>query len=145
MSHNAIDYFASLSRAPGPFVCQSFPFSVDEDSPPLSGKDVWNEAITDIVVVGPGKWYKSLLNITYLTMRCLDDPVDEEETWIFVPETINGSPIEPPHLAFRRRKFSKRQDHITQVCLICILSINNIIICNSDKICFKPGNSLGWI
>jgi hypothetical protein len=44
-----------------------------------------------------------------------DDPVDEEETWTFVPESINGSPIEPPHLAFRKRKFSKRQDHISQV------------------------------
>ena len=54
-SHNAIDYFASLGRAPGSFVCQSFPLTIDEDSPPLSGSEVWNEAITEIIVVGPGE------------------------------------------------------------------------------------------
>jgi hypothetical protein len=53
-SHNAIDYFAALGRAPGPFVCESFPLAVDEDSPPMSGNEVWNEAITEIIVVGPG-------------------------------------------------------------------------------------------
>ena len=55
MSHNAIDYFATLGRAPGPFVCKSFPLTLDEDCEPLTGAQVWDEAITDIIVLGPGK------------------------------------------------------------------------------------------
>ena len=102
MSHNAIDYFAALSRAPGQFIC--------------------HEAITDIIVVGSGELYSSWFNVicddNFVSQ---DDPVEEEATWIFVPETVNGSPLEPPHIAFRRRKSSGRQDHITQVNILLFI------------------------
>lgn len=55
MSHNAIDYFATLGRAPGPLVCQSFPVTLDEDCEPVSGAQIWEDAITDLIVLGPGK------------------------------------------------------------------------------------------
>eukprot|EP00981_Chlorochromonas_danica_P011325 scaffold3873_cov177-Ochromonas_danica.AAC.5 len=77
--------------------CKSFPIRLDEDSDPLTASQVWNEAITDIILLGPG------------------EELPDEESWTFLTETINGHPIDPPYLAFRRRIFSHRQDHISHV------------------------------
>lgn len=53
-SHFAIDYFATLGRKPGVLNCRTFPFTLHEDDPPLSAQELWNEAITDIVLIASG-------------------------------------------------------------------------------------------
>lgn len=45
----------------------------------------------------------------------LDDQIPDDEDWIFVSETLSQVPLEYPWIAFRKRKNSKRLDHITQV------------------------------
>jgi hypothetical protein len=54
MTHYAIDYFATLGKPDGPFKCKSFPMVVNEGDPPVQGKDLWGEAITDIMLIGSG-------------------------------------------------------------------------------------------
>jgi hypothetical protein len=55
MSHFTIDYFATLGREAGVLKCKSFPMTLHEDDPPYSGNEIWQEAITDIVVFGAGE------------------------------------------------------------------------------------------
>ncbi len=46
----------------------------------------------------------------------LGDELMDEESWIFLNETVGGSQVvDQPIIAFRKRVDSKRQDHITQV------------------------------
>jgi hypothetical protein len=54
MSHYAIDYFATLGRNPDALKCKTFPYLLHEDDPPLSAQELWQEAITDIVLVAAG-------------------------------------------------------------------------------------------
>jgi hypothetical protein len=54
MTHHAIDYFVTLGRSPGEIKCKSFPLRIDEDSEPITAQDAWKEAITDIILLGPG-------------------------------------------------------------------------------------------
>lgn len=54
MSHNAIDYFVTLGRSPGPLECKSFPLRIDDESEPLTAQQAWKDAITDIILLGPG-------------------------------------------------------------------------------------------
>jgi hypothetical protein len=53
MSHYAIDYFATLGRNQA-LKCKTFPYLLHEDDPPLSAQELWQEAITDIVLVAAG-------------------------------------------------------------------------------------------
>ena len=55
MTHYAIDYFATLGKANGAFKCKSFPMTVNEDDPPYKASELWNEAITEIILIGSGK------------------------------------------------------------------------------------------
>jgi hypothetical protein len=54
-SQNAIDFFATVGRKAEPLKCTTFPLSLNEDDPPLTAKEVWEEAITDVVLLGNGK------------------------------------------------------------------------------------------
>lgn len=95
---NAIDYFATLGKAPGPLECKSYPYELDEDTS-LTAKEAWYEAITDIVLLGPGD-HLLLPNPSH---------------WTIIDKSLSDSPLEFPHLAFRRRRESRRPDHITSV------------------------------
>lgn len=53
-SQNAIDFFATVGRKAEPLKCTTFPLSLNEDDPPLSAREVWEEAITDVVLLGNG-------------------------------------------------------------------------------------------
>lgn len=54
-SHYAIDYFATLGRDQGPLKCKTFPFQLHEDDPTLTAPEVWQEAITDVILVSAGR------------------------------------------------------------------------------------------
>lgn len=104
-SSNVIDYFATLGRAPGPFVCKSFEsVFVEEDGSSkkkfLSPNRLWNDAITDITFV----------------MK--DEKVPEDENWEVLTHSIDGRALNPPYLAVKRRQYSGRLDHITQIKLV---------------------------
>lgn len=43
------------------------------------------------------------------------DSVPDPNSWILVDTTIGGEPLDHPIIAFRKRKFSGRPDHITKV------------------------------
>lgn len=45
----------------------------------------------------------------------IGEELPDEESWTFLTETNGGHPTEPPFIAFRRRVYSNRLDHICQV------------------------------
>lgn len=53
-SHNAIDFFATVGRKRDCLKCTTFPLPVYEDDPPLSPQEAWDEAITDLMLIGNG-------------------------------------------------------------------------------------------
>lgn len=120
MSHHAIDYFVTLGKSNENLTCKTFPIRLDEDSDPLTASQVWNEAITDIILLGPGKIkpvHTSISSESMITCNfyIIGEELPDEESWTFLTETINGHPIDPPYLAFRRRIFSHREDHISHI------------------------------
>lgn len=68
-SHYAIDYFATLGRESGPLKCKTFPYQIHEDDPSLSGPELWQEAITDIVVVSAGFTFMKV-NLSFFDKSC---------------------------------------------------------------------------
>ena len=96
----SIDYFAVLGRKDGKLQCGNVKSSWDE-SKQCHPSDVWNDAITDMVVV---------------TESNRDD---FDCTWTIVDQSLEGIEFADLDirisLAFRRRRESKRLDHITQV------------------------------
>lgn len=98
MTSNAIDYYATLGKEDGPFRPKEFQSPHAGDRTVFTANEIWNAAITDVIIVG--KENESLL---------LDG------TWTTIIQSAEGEPLDPPHIAFRRRKFSKRPDHITEV------------------------------
>lgn len=48
-------------------------------------------------------------------MLTLGDSLPDPNSWILVDATIGGEPLDHPTIAFRKRKFSGRPDHITKV------------------------------
>jgi hypothetical protein len=62
-SHYAIDYYATLGREQGPLKCKSFPYALQEDDIPLSGRELWQEAITDIILVSAGDFVFRVSNM----------------------------------------------------------------------------------
>lgn len=92
---HVVEYFATLGRSKA---LTHKPVDVsDKDHLARSASEVWNEAITDIIVVPLGE----------------DAP---DETWEKIEFSIDGQMI-PSNcsIAFRRRYHSKRSDHITKV------------------------------
>lgn len=55
-NQNAVDFFATVGRKLEPLKCTSFPIRLNEDDPPLSAKEIWEEAVTDIMLIGNGKF-----------------------------------------------------------------------------------------
>jgi hypothetical protein len=47
-----------------------------------------------------------------------------EEGWEILSTSVTGIELKKPHLGIRRRKHSKRRDHITSVSIILIM--NNV-------------------
>ncbi len=94
---NAIDFFATVGKDQGVLKCTTFPYQVEEDVPPLSAQELWDEAITDLFLLAP------------------TDVLPDEDSWIFLQETVGGHPLEAPTIAYRKRKFSGRKDHISEV------------------------------
>lgn len=64
-SQNAVDFFATVGKKTGPLKCTTFPITLNEDDPPLSAKEIWEEAITDVILLGNGKDSNMVYN--YLT------------------------------------------------------------------------------
>lgn len=48
-------------------------------------------------------------------MLTTGDSVPDPNSWILVDATISGESLDHPIIAFRKRKFSGRPDHITKV------------------------------
>ena len=104
MSSYCIDYFATLGRKSGPLI----PTLINDFQEDLNGKlksvhptEIWLNCITDIAVL-------------------IDGEEVPDETWEICDYSADGVTLMKPHIAYRRRKHSKRQDHITEV----IYSIN---------------------
>lgn len=48
-------------------------------------------------------------------MICVGDVPPDEDSWIYVQHTYGGEALDFPMIAFRKRKFSGRMDHISHV------------------------------
>ena len=110
MSTNVIDYFATLGKRQGPLVPKSFRPIWEESKKEISAGELWNSAITDIAVIFIDKG------------ETLPD-----DTWELLSETISGYSAafnigEPTKssgtFVIRRRKHSKRLDHICDVAFV---------------------------
>ena len=58
MSHNSIDYFATLGRQHGDLACKRLlPIGVESDSQihDIHPSEIWSDAITDIEVIYKGR------------------------------------------------------------------------------------------
>lgn len=58
MSHNSIDYFATLGRKEGDLTCKCLlPIGVESDDQThnIHPSEIWNDAITDIEVIYKGR------------------------------------------------------------------------------------------
>lgn len=115
MTFNAIDYFATLGRKPGPFLCKSLRNVWREDDSLLRPTDIWNDAVTDIAIITEGFHAYTDLDEgegveTFLTGDQLVD-----NTWSIISTSCEGHELEFPQVAIRRRNKSHRLDHITKV------------------------------
>jgi hypothetical protein len=100
MTSSAIDYFATLGRKNGSFVPKTSSGLIDESRKQLTPSELWLSAITDISLVDE-EAIESL------------DP-----SWTVIKFSAEGEPLVEPFVAFRRRKDTHRQDHVTKVRLI---------------------------
>ena len=112
MSHS-IDYFAVLGKQDAKLQFENVK-NIWEENKYYHPSEVWNDAITDIAVV------------TEHNRGSIDD------SWEIITQSIEGIEFKYTNvkisLAFRRRRVSKRLDHISQVCKYQIAS--------SDHNCF---------
>ncbi len=97
---NSVDYFATLSRAPGPLMCKKLEEDEGSGEYDLHPSDLWEEAVTDLTLLYEGE-------------EC-----PEGEVWHEVQESVDGDVLPYPHLVFRRRRDSKKLDHIVQIKVI---------------------------
>ena len=106
---HAIEYFATLGRKK--LVCKSFQCSSSNGGCGSSGSSssssqhqknpafIWNEAITDIVIIHAGETIP-----------------EEMRDWEMVQASVDNSPTGlTSMIAFQRRSASQRLDHITKV------------------------------
>ena len=95
---NVIDYFAVLGRKHGPLIPNTFSnIFIGEKRPKLlNPNEIWGDAITDISLI-------------------FDDENLPDDTWETIESTVNRCPMLRPHIVFRRRRYSNRQDHIISV------------------------------
>lgn len=63
MSNKVIDYFATVGRPNGPLQCKMFPMEIEEDGDKLSAPEIWQEAITDIILLSDG-----ILQFNYISI-----------------------------------------------------------------------------
>lgn len=95
---NVIDYFATIGC--NNLKCKGYStFSDNDDHNNTNIYDIWNDAITDIIILSSN-------NNTIL-----------DETWELINTTIDGNEIKSnyPNIAIRRRLHSKRLDHIIDI------------------------------
>eukprot|EP01035_Chromulina_nebulosa_P019425 gene19425-25303_t len=94
MPSHVIDYFATLGRRDGQLAIRSSNEQIN-----LTPKDTWFEAITDIAVLIEG-----------------EEKLNSE--WEVCDKSSGGLDLFPPHIAIKRRKYSKRLDHIVEIRLV---------------------------
>lgn len=96
----AIDYLAVLGKDGNGFECEQMK-SLWEENSLVSPSDVWDDAITDILVIND---YNR-------------DNIDD--SWTIISQSIDGVEFSELSLfitiAYKRRRDSKRLDHISQV------------------------------
>eukprot|EP00605_Chrysophyceae_sp_TOSAG23-4_P000418 GSChrysophyteH1.ASY1.ANO1.474.1 assembled CDS len=97
---NCVDYFATLSRTPGPLVCKKIEEDVGSGEFNLHPKDLWEDAVTDITLIYEGE-------------EC-----PAGEGWVVVDESVEGMKLPFPQLVYRRRKDSGKLDHIVEIRVI---------------------------
>ncbi len=99
MSH-AIDIFAVLGRKDNSLVCDGIK-SIWEENKQCHPNEIWNESITDLIVVNE------------FTSEVIDD------SWTVIDSSVDGVKFSELGLeisiAFRRRRHSHRADHICMV------------------------------
>jgi len=122
MSSYAIDYFATLGRRPGELSCKSMPSATSESTVPPS--EIWLDAITDITVI----YFDDEASIP-VDDECGSPPIVSTDgvDWELVKYTVDGdlancNPGDPSRgislLAVRRRRQSKRLDHICEIIVL---------------------------
>ncbi|RYH32734.1 hypothetical protein EON65_00100 [archaeon] len=57
-----------MGREPGDLQCRSFPVKIDDESEPLTANNAWQDAITDIILLGPG----TIITVTRLICYRID-------------------------------------------------------------------------
>lgn len=92
MSKFTIDYFATVGRKPGSFVIKN------KHNGSTSAGDIWDNAITDVGVA-------------------LEDEVFDD-SWEVLDRSSTGLELFRPHIIIKRRKESKKLDHITKIQLV---------------------------
>lgn len=94
MPSYCIDYFATVGRKNDQLIPK--PLLWKDDSDRLHAKDIWANAITDIAVIMEGE-------------------TAPDSTWEVIRKTFNGLDLFPPYIAYQRRKYSRKVDHIVDV------------------------------
>jgi hypothetical protein len=97
---SCIDYFATLSRAPGPLKCKKLESDEGSGEFDMEPSELWNDAITDVTLIYEGE-------------KC-----PEGQGWQVVSESADGAELPAPHLVFRRRRDSQKLDHIVEIRVI---------------------------
>lgn len=129
---HAIEYFATLGRRKT-LICKTFQRNSSSSSSSSSQNNknpavLWNEAITDIVVIQAGETIP-----------------EEMRDWEMVQASVDNNPTGMNTvIAFRRRSSSQRLDHITKVSRSVTLS-SRPYISLYNLLCFPPRMSTSSI